>query len=269
MGMKTLAVDKFLEWAFGQEFGHRAETGRAGDLASSWRAISDYGVLGTVVDVTSSPWTDFSLDAEAVHPDAKLAARVLREVAAAFNGRFWAGFDPTGDWAMEAGHAAPVLDALGQMRERAAAHRWPRHVAGLALAHAVLGRAPCDDCPMPPLRFAANANGSTRWFVTETRTDPATGRTVTFEVDGWCPRARRPKKGAWRRVEFAVSPVPGMLARLDHAVWRAALATMARVLAPHLVAHRLDPVSVPRPAWLARAWPAAKTASAAQSEISA
>jgi len=71
--MKRIAIDHFLSWAFGQEFGHlTAEGGLAGGgLDSSWGMIEAYAALGTRVDVSHiADELRFAPDLSRVHGDA-------------------------------------------------------------------------------------------------------------------------------------------------------------------------------------------------------
>ena len=256
--MKRIAIDHFLTWAFGQEFGHlTAEGGLAGGgLDSSWGMIEAYAALGTRVDVSHiADELRFAPDLSRVHGDAELAARALRAVLAGPLDFAVDRFDPVPDWASLSPDLPPELVAgsLAEFRRRARGTDWRRRALALVIRHAVLGRAPGHHCPPPGVRQAMGANGRPAWFARAKRVD-ALGREVEVEVDGWSPVSRRPLKGAYRKQEWVRSPVADMLDRLDHAVWRSVLlAMLAGFPQGELTAHRLLPPAEPEPAWLAMA----------------
>ena len=245
--MKVMSIDRFLGWAFGQEFAHMAIEAQG---HSSWDVLAGLVSLGCKVDVSVSPWVSFTADLSGVHSDALAASRALHDVAQRALPGFYAGFDPCGDWDVAAARTQTDA-AMATFRERAATIPWPRHIAGLVVRHAVLGSPPDDTCVMPPLKPVVDGQGRARWFVTERRRD-SMGRDIDVEVEGWSPKARRARPGAYRRLQFATSPVPDMLGRLDHMVWRATLAAMLELLSRpgSLSAHVLQPVSGAYPAWM-------------------
>lgn len=99
--------------------------------------------------------------------------------------------------------------------------------------------------------------GQPAWFVTVRRRVRVSGKGEAaayevreFEEEGLCPRLRRPKAGAYRKVSF--SPDPGMVARERHsyAVWWCALEYLAAWLEASgaLSAHRvIRPQGIEKP----------------------
>jgi|CXWL01.1.fsa_nt_gi hypothetical protein len=243
---RRVPVETFLEWAVREELVHEKRT-NIGSLASAWARIDRYATLGAMID-SGANWLEHFDDRLAPDADAMAAASAMRAWCAGFDAHAaFAGLDPLADWA--------ACDAMSDVRrvlanrigERSPA-QWREHAAALLWHCAYAGRAPEHDCPMP-VRRMVSIGGKPAWFMIEKRKG-ATGAVLEFEVDGYDKAKARPRPGAYRKYEFAVSPVPAMLGRADFALWRMAMAGIADALGQVMMLRwEVAPPATPWPAW--------------------
>lgn len=230
--MKTVSVQKLLEWAFNEELpkAQRENGGGFGPAADFW---SRFAELGTLVDVSVNAFgvvPDFSGEGDP-HPDAVAVAKAVAGIGPVEMPEDWFPFP---DW----------REALWPLAREAVAE-WrreqggPREILPIVISSAVLRRSPAWECDEPKAAIVLR-NGRPAWFARETRRDRLTGEDVAVEVDGMNRRTGRPVNGAYRKHALNPDPRAAILDRADYAAWRSVLARLAQTLDGHLSGHRLS-----------------------------
>lgn len=238
--MKTVTIEALLTWAFTRELckGGVEGGGEGGRWAQVWRSMGEMAELGLLVDRSPNAFgviPDFSPDEGRPHADAVMVGEAVRALAQA---RFavpgaplFPGLDdPHG---LIAGEEARAREAL---RRRGDADN-ARHVVMIVINAAVLGRGPDIALEQPRFRMMQKY-GKPAWFVQRKARDTF-GNVYRFEDEGYDARAKRPRRGAYRKWELAEPLIGAALARIDRLWWREALARLHAGLEGRLAAHRL------------------------------
>ena len=249
---KPVAVELFLRWAYRQELCKVECEGGPMSFASSSSAIARLGAYGTSID--ESPVNQYGMapigrPGLEPHGDAVLAGNLVAELGA-FEMEAPDDWTCLQDMPILCDHAAGMMQE-GLRRSMTIVDDKPRlktSAATLLYRHALLGDVPVWQADAPELK-TISANGKERWFVKRI-VDDGIGGTFEAEFDGYNRKAKRPYPGAYRKALWEPDPVEAVLARVDYAVWHAALGVLVDELNPVLQAHRLLPTGHPAEPWL-------------------
>lgn len=258
--MKSLTIDQLLNWAFTEELPKgggvdgldNANSAWRMIFASSWGKMADFAELMTVID--RDPSGNFAFDQGEPHPDAVAIGRAVGDLRAE-RVEIPEGWNPLADWVA----IDPAVERLAEEAIYRAIAKWrarrDRQVASglvsLIVRSAVLGHGPDWTAAMPEVRAVERA-GRPAWFVQRAVTD-SFGKSVLMEVDGFNPKAKRPHRDAYQKLEFDRDPCADILARLDHQIWVGALRVLEDRLSCGLSAHRLEPWLMSMSPWTRRA----------------
>lgn len=256
--MKTMGVEKFLSWAFVHELAKGGgERGTAG-AGSAWSALAQVAALGVRIQVghRAGDFGGFVVESDP-HPDALVAARAVRALAALV-------VDLPPDWGpagdvlaacppdlVPVEYAEMVARSAAAARSRIAGLRMAEHVVALVIAQATLGGAPDWRIEPPKADLVRDSvTGKPAWFIQVTR-EIGPGMTETVELFGAANGRVLP--GAYRKWLLSPDPMPGLLARADYQIWRAAMdivyADIASGVHGDLIAHALTPCAEPLAPW--------------------
>lgn len=247
---KLIGIEHLLQWAYRQELPKGQTGGRMAGLgmAGGWDAVSRFGELGTLVDVSANAfgcvpdvWGNGEVEA---HEDAlAVAASVARlaETTCAWE----EGYDVLSDVEGITDAERTECNRLGYDIARARGDQ----LAALVIRVAMVGRVPTWEGHGPvERRVELGAKGQPAWFRHVERLEGEGRKPVLIEMDGYDAKRGRPYPGAFQK--HYLDPHPAMLAgeRLDYQAWVSALAFLAADLRGRLVAHRVAPS-------LRRSWP--------------
>lgn len=234
--MKQIGIVELLEWAYRHELpkAERPGCGMSVSAASSWGMVANYGELGTVIDAQINRFgvVPVGMDEGDPHPDALLVAAAVAGLASSrvsISGE-WTPFP---DWVDADGL---VEHAVARIRPRCAAMRG-EEIQTMLIARAVLGGRPQwrgDE----PGRAMITRGGKPAWFMKEGGKD-AYGNPVEREVDGFNPRSRRPRMGAYRKYRLTGDVAGLAIDRFRRTVWALAVRHVGRALDGRLGAHEL------------------------------
>ncbi|WP_394689037.1 hypothetical protein [Hoeflea sp.] len=241
--MKQIPIIQLLEWAYRHELpkAERAGGGIAASAPSSWGMVSDYGILGTVIDAPLNGYGVVAtfMDEGEPHPDALIVGRAVAELDAV-RISIGDGWTPFPEWADADGL---VAEAVRRIRPRLASMS-VQEIQATLIARAVLGRKP-DWRGEEPRRAMVKRGGKPAWFVKVPGHD-AYGRPVQHEQDGFNPKSRRPRPGAYRKYRLT-DDVSGLaIDRFRRTLWALAVRHVAHQVASgahgHLSGHQLTGV---------------------------
>lgn len=248
--MKSLTIEKLLQWAFTEELPKgggidglaNANSAWRMLFASSWGRMAEFAELLTLVDMDRGG-SDFHVEQGPAHPDALAVGRAVAEIGRTAFVLIPDDWNPMVDWIagdeLLAHHLAPHVErARSQYRSRTEAKQGAL-VVSLVTRCAVLAQRPEWQADAPKLRMVMRG-GKPAWFVAREVTDTFGGKSV-IEVQGMNGRSHRPHQGAYRKLELSRDPLSDILGRLDYQLWVGALRRMEATLAGNLVAHRLEP----------------------------
>lgn len=225
--MKQIEITKFLEWAYRLELPkvERAGDGIGVSVASSWGMVASYGMLGTVIDAPLNSYgvVPVSMDEGDPHPDAMAVAQAVIALGCMRVG-IGASWTPFPEWADGDGL---VAEAVARVRARMESMAGAE-VQTMLIARAVLGRKP-DWRGQEPGRVMVMRNGRPAWFMKEAGQD-AYGNHTEREVDGWNPRSRRPRPGAYRKQRLTGDVCGLAVDRFRRTVWACAVRHLRREL---------------------------------------
>lgn len=234
--MKQIPIIQLLEWAYRHELpkAERAGGGIAASAPSSWGMVADYGILGTVIDAPLNGYGVVAtfMDEGEPHPDALLVGEAVTGLADAriSIGQEWTPFP---EWADGDGL---VAETVARIRPRLASMRG-EEIQAMLIARAVLGRKSAWQGDEPGRAVVTRA-GRPAWFMKVASQD-AWGNPLEREVDGFNPRSRRPKPGAYRKYRL-VGDVEGLaIDRFRRTVWALAVRHVAREVVGDLSNHQL------------------------------
>lgn len=268
--MKTIGIEAFLQWAYCRELPKQQNDGSRyalGSVASSFRMVSEFGALGTLID---KPLNRYGVLADVAareddepHPDAVVCASMVKALPMPDFDFRPGEFDPLGlpdtpaAWALLAEGFALLsgLDRGGDVADHGYPDAWRSHKpvlprattvtlnpATIVVAAAVLGRPPVVDPAFEPvLQPVLGQYGRPRWFLGEVKCDPHTGTKTAVEVDGMDRITHRPKPGAYRKFTYRRDCLLEYAARAEYQVWRDALDVLATRLSGRLRDHDVTP----------------------------
>lgn len=258
---KRIGIEALLRWAYRDELPKaQAETGGerypGPGMASAHGSVRGLSELGVVVDETRNRWglvVDRTAQSEP-HPDAVAVGRAVMALDT-FQLGIPDDWHPLGDMAAVEGAEiliartiALAVSAVTKVDE--AGERRLRRTAGfLVMRHALLGGTPDWEADLPVV-VAESANGKARWFRTVTLADAA-GQPYDVEVNGYDPKAKRPMRGAYRKLRLDPDPLDAAIGRAEYEVWRAALDVLHEDLSAEsvLADHLVQPSDLPRRPW--------------------
>ncbi|MBB3937920.1 hypothetical protein [Aureimonas phyllosphaerae] len=249
-GKKLIGIEHLLQWAYRQELPKVGGGSRSGGIgiAGGWDAVSRFGELGTLVDVSANGFgcvPDLWSDGEAEpHADA-LAVAASVDRLADMRCEWEEGYDVLSDVEGITDAERAESNRLGFDIARAKGDQ----LAALVMRVAMIGRAPTWEGHGPvERRVELGPKGQPAWYRLVERSEGEGRAPVMVEMDGFDARRRRPFEGAFQK--HYLDPHPAMLAgeRLDYQAWVAALAFLSSDLDGCLVAHRVAPS-------LRRPWP--------------
>ena len=239
--MRKIELMTFLKWAFGEELIHLSERG-VGNLASSHAAMLGYASLGAKVDTSSFGQVGLN----GVHPDA-LALNDAVMLLAAEKFDLPEGWNPFPDLDDPHGLIASTVEevlARRRMRDNATLNA---NMIALVISCSIMGKEPEWRVAQPKFRMIAR-KGEPSWFVKSSQTDTF-GRVYEFESDGFDPKSRRPKPGAYRKYELSSSFAGAVQGRVDWYLWSKAIGRVAERLKTGLVAHQITPFVIDCEIW--------------------
>jgi hypothetical protein len=230
-------VEDLLAWAYREELPKMAADPSAplafADVGNPWDAVERFmDDLGNVRENAYGVAPDYQAFAEP-HPD---AVRVHEAVCRLDDLELGIPDDwsPLGDFGDLAGHAAGLpaqaIDRL-MTRDRDGRARLRRTPRRLVQKHAILGGCPDFEIERPAIRTVTE-HGKVKWFVRHTvMVEGAFGPVAQeVEIDGYDARRKRPRHGAYNKTFLDPDPLPGVIARAEYEVWRAALDVIAAEL---------------------------------------
>ncbi len=244
--MLKMTIEEALAWAYRDELPKASAPGRLkGPRLATPGWVKAAETWASRIDVSNSFGLMPDMGASSPpHP----AAVALHELLGCLDDVAFASeqMEPFHDWMADAG--ADERDLLGQVaaaaRERALmaldeGALKPRGDLAARLRRCALLGPPdgWEAARRPQLRPVLSRQGQKKWFriVQQPMRFDARGRAVeVIDVesdDGWCPRAKRPLKGAY--LKTCLSPDPSALAddRLEWCIWRLALDVVAEMAA--------------------------------------
>ncbi len=249
-GKKLIGIEHLLQWAYRQELPKGQAGGRMAGIgmAGGWDAVSRFGELGTLVDVSPNAFgcvPDLWGDGEAeAHSDALAVAEAvgrLAETTCAWE----EGYDVLSDVEGITEAERAECNRLGYDIARARGDQ----LAALVIRVAMVGKVPTWEGHGPvERRVELGPKGQPAWFGWSSGRKAKGDRPCWSRWTGSTPKRRRPHPGAFQK--HYLDPHPAMLAgeRLDYQAWVSALAFLAADLDGRLVAHRIAPS-------LRRPWP--------------
>lgn len=229
--------------------------------AKGWAPMSAFGDLLAVVDDRDVRnvygVTPDRLATGGPHADALAVDRAVAELDGLHldvPDGWWpfADMAPADGWG-EAGAMAVrhALDRLAVPGEDGGL-RFKASPAWLVRKHAMMGTVPDWEAEPIEYRYVRGGDrGHAKWFIKRQVAQTVNGEIIGYvehEVDGWCPRRRRPFAGAYHKMELVPSPVYAACDRAEYEVWHAALVALKGLLTESLGAHRVTgPKRPPRP----------------------
>jgi hypothetical protein len=234
--MKQIPIVQLLEWAYRHELpkAERAGGGMGASAPSSWGMVYNLGILGTVIDAPINGYgvVAIGMDEGDPHPDAlKVGEAVARLATARISiGNDWSPFP---EWADADGL---VAETVNRIRPRLASLSG-KEIQAMLIARAVLGRKP-DWRGEEPGRAMMMRGGTPGWFMKEIGKD-AYGNRTEREVDGFNPRSRRPRPGAYRKFRLSTDVSGLAIDRFRRTVWALAVRHVAQEVAARLSSHEL------------------------------
>jgi hypothetical protein len=238
--MKQIPIVSLLEWAYRHELpkADRVAGGLSASAPSSWGMVADYGMLGTVIDAPINTYGVVAayMDEGDPHPDALIVGRAVSGLKAT---RVGIGEDwtPFPDWADADGL---VAEAVKRVRPRLAATTG-QEIETTLISRAALGRKP-EWRGSEPRRAMVMRGGTPAWFVKVAGRD-AYGRPVEHEQDGFNPKSRRPRPGAYRKFRLTEDVAGLAIDRFRRTLWALAVRHVAQQVASgrngHLSSHQL------------------------------
>lgn len=249
--MKKMSIEELLNWAFTHELCKEGVGGNGVLVAgSSWESVAVYGQLGTVIDRTNRYGVlPGFIEAGDPAADAVIVGNAVRSIAA-MSFEIPAGWNPFPEWADEYGLIAADVQAVVERVLLKGDVLSGRHVVGLVISAAILGRGPDWRAEEPGVRFVTRA-GKPAWFI-ERKAKDCFGKVYLFENDGLDRKRNRPMAKAYRKYELDASIVGATLSRLDWQLWQDALAVLSERLAGKLQAVDLLPFRAARQPWHSR-----------------
>jgi hypothetical protein len=234
---QKIDIENLLRWAFTSELPKGGGIdGLAGMNsawrmleASSWGKIMSFAELGTLIDSGPKDGSRMFLEQGEPHRDALLVGEAVAGLHGVEIGGFdqWDAFGDRPDLAPHlAGLSARIERRLQAMPQMSRA----RLPVTLIVSAAVTGRAPDWRWTEEPKLRMVEVAGRPAWFVRENRAKPGDLAEIV-EVDGYDPRRRRPKKGAYRKYEVTPDAFGLALSRADWQVWVACLNMLTEDLA--------------------------------------
>lgn len=248
----SMDVEDLLIWAYRAELPKvPAEPVGPARHGAGWASMSLWAKLGTVIDgpdVRNVFGVTPDMTAmDGPHPDALVVDRAVAELDGLHLDvppGWWpfADMAPADGWG-EAG-ARAVSDALDRLAVPGedGGLRFKTLPGWLVRKHAMMGTRPDWEAEPIEYRQVRAANGKARWFVMHKVAQTVNGEIIghaEHEVDGWCPRRKRPLPGAYRKMELVPSPVYAACDRAEYEVWHAALVALVGLLAESLDTHRV------------------------------
>lgn len=234
--MKQIPIVELLEWAYRHELpkAERAGGGMGASAPSSWGMVYNLGILGTVIDAPLNGYgvVAIGMDEGEPHSDAmKVGAAVAGLASARVSvGEDWSPFP---EWTDADGL---VAETVARIRPRLASMRG-EEIQAMLIARAVLGRKP-DWRGTEPSRTMVMRGGTPGWFMKEMGKD-AYGNRTEREVDGFNPRSRRPRPGAYRKFRLSGDVSGLVIDRFRRTVWALAVRHVAQEVAARLSSHEI------------------------------
>jgi len=249
--MRKMTIEQILMWTYNDEL-PKVDAGMSGPSAapSSWNAVGEMITLGTIVDRQPNRYgvvSSFISEGDP-HPDALRVYACVNRLQDHDGFEIADGWAPFPEWTDEHGLiSAEVARIVGEELGKGGRLNG-RHVVNLVRNAAIIGRGPNWDVKAPRIAPLSKSN-KPAWFVTRSAKD-GTGRTYTYEDDGFDDRKKRPKKGAYQKFRI-VDPIRGaVIARLEWQLWQSALETLHEALSHRLVEIDLQPFFPDRFPWV-------------------
>jgi hypothetical protein len=230
MDMRKIELGTFMKWAFGEELVHLAQ--RANEGGGGWNYIAAFGALGTVIDGGGYASPELSR----VHPDAIVAGEAVMLLAREDLSPP-VGWNPFPDLADPHGLIADAVNEVQARRAMRDGASLNANLIALVISCAVMGKEPEWRVQQPKFRMVSR-NGEPMWFIRQSQTDTF-GRVYEFETDGFNPKSRRPRPGAYRKYELAPGFSNHVQTRIDWYLWSKAMELVAARLVEGLTAHQI------------------------------
>lgn len=253
--LKAIEVERLLAWAYREELPKAAPPPPPAGVANAWAPVGRW--LDELSEKVAEPNAYGVVPMRGPdlrpHPDALL----VHEAVAGLDDLDlsipddWQPFADFGDLG-EAGRMA-ARGALAYMADACRLRRLPRQ---LIVRHALLGGCPDWESEQPVLEIVRAGNGAPRWYIKRAilMATVSGGEVSTeVEVDGWCPRKRRPLTGAYQKSVLRPDPAPAAIGRAEYEVWHAALGVIAADLEGVLSGHDVRACARPARPWEADA----------------
>lgn len=225
--MKKITIEGLLTWAFTQELCKAGSSVGTLGYSMAWSGMAEYAALGTIVDRSPNAYgvvPGFVYEGEP-HPSALIVGNAVRALADLDGFEVGDGWNPFPDWidpqGMVADEVARTIADLSIRSDRMNG----RHVVNLVISSAILKRGPDWAAKEPRTMPIIGENGRPLWFVMRSAKD-RTGKSYSFEDNGYDPIKKRPRKGAFRKYRLEHSVRGAILSRLDWQLWQSALETL-------------------------------------------
>lgn len=259
--MKTLAIDRLLNWAYRTELPKEQARGlgflRPQGWSQPWAAVTKNGMLGTEVqeaDVRNRFGVVPDMTASSdPHPDATRVWMAVQDLAKHDEIDLPEGWNPIpdlGDFGTLSGGAivrgiakACIKDATGALRTRETSS--PHYLIEF---HSIMGNAPDWTFPVPIEKVDRHANGTPKYFIREVLN--VKGENIEVETDnGYDKVGRRPKAGAYTKPYLDPDPAGAVVDRIKYRIWHSACAFLTEDLAGRLDEHNVRKLDLPGEPW--------------------
>ncbi|MGV0817135.1 hypothetical protein [Martelella sp. AMO21009] len=250
--MKKMTIQQLLTWAFTEELCKTEATGGriSPRLSSANAGLNAAGELGTIIARTPNEWGVVPTWEDGVAPDPD--ALIVGDAVKALTGTGFdipEGWQPFPEWANdEHGLIAGEVDRVLAEERQHGVRRTGSHAFSLLVTCAVLKRGPDWYAERPKVRMVER-QGKPVWFITKRQKD-SFGRWHEVETDGYDRKAKRPKRGAYRKYVLSHGLRGEIQSRIDWIVWQAALQMLERELAGRLGEKQITPMRFDMSPWM-------------------